>query len=260
MRIKIELVGNKEIVLPLGFNESLQWLIYSLIKDDWLHNVGFLSKKRSFRLFVFSEIIEKAKFDKEKRVFIFPNVISFYVASCVDWILEKLAVSSINLDTLNMNNNELSISSISVLPREKIQSNTTTIKTLSPIEVHSTLEKDDKKSTYYYSPFDGKFSELINENLKKKWEAFYKEPCPYDIDIKPAGKNRKRPVRFGVRNRYIMINGYDGFFTVKAEPTFLKFALDVGLGSRNAQGFGMVEVVREKKREQKRSVKGAYSE
>jgi CRISPR-associated endoribonuclease Cas6 len=56
------------------------------------------------------------------------------------------------------------------------------------------------------------------------------------------------------------VKGWSGFFELTGHPEFLSFALDAGLGSRNAQGFGMVEVVREKKREQKRSVKGAYSE
>ncbi|WP_051129557.1 hypothetical protein [Hippea alviniae] len=60
MRIKFTLESNKSIILPVGFKEIIQWFIYNSVKDEWLHNVGFTKGKRSFRLFCFSEILQRA--------------------------------------------------------------------------------------------------------------------------------------------------------------------------------------------------------
>ncbi len=243
MKIKITLIGESNIILPKGFNEIIQWFIYSSIKDEWLHDVGFLHGKRAFKLFCFSEILEKGHFNQKKKVFVFPNTISFIVSSPVDWILEKMAGGVFNNSLVNFGNNRLSLKEIAVLKSGKIDSSRIKVKTLSPIEVHTTFEVNGKKKTYYYNPKESDFSKLINENAKKKWTALYGKNCPYEMKIKPKDKIKKRVVQFGQKNSYVIVNGYVGIFELVGRPEFLQFIIDAGLGSRNSQGFGMVEVI-----------------
>ncbi len=252
MKIKFSFESEKLIVLPVGFKEILQWFIYSSIKDEWLHDTGFTQGKRSFKLFCFSEILEKGKYLKDKKRFIFPHIISFVVSSPVDWILEKLATGSLLNTNINLGGNNVVLHEISIVNSLIDYENNVTVKALSPIEVHSTFEIRKRKKTYYYSAFDPEFARLVNENMQKKWEAFYKKKCPFELSIKPLKNNKEKIVRFGASSRYVIVKGWNGFFGLKGEQKLLKFALDAGLGSRNPQGFGMVEVVREEQRWKKK--------
>ncbi len=243
MRLKITLGRKNKIILPKGFNEAIQGIIYRLINDTWLHNEGFQFDNRKFKMFVFSEILQRGYFNKKKGVFLFPPKISILISSPIDWILEDLATNAIFSKILKLGDNDVILEEIAVLPSPSIKHYKIVVKTLSPIEVHSTFEKDGKKKTHYYSAFDKEFSTLVNENLKRKWSSLYKQDCPFDIEIKPKGKNRERIVYFGMGKKYVIIKGWTGYFSLSADPKFLHFALDAGLGSRNSQGFGMVEMV-----------------
>ena len=64
MRVKFELIGSNKIVLPFSHSHILQGLVYNFLEDkaaDWLHSEGFKYEKRSFKMFVFSDILERAQ-------------------------------------------------------------------------------------------------------------------------------------------------------------------------------------------------------
>lgn len=247
MRVKFQMTSHKKITLPFIHSHILQGLIYKFLENEaaeWLHSEGFKYEKRSFKMFVFSDILEKAQIDKTKRMFIFPETISFYLASPVDWILQQAAQNLIRSEKVKLGDNICFISSISVLKQELITDNKIRVKTLSPITIHSTFKKPDGKNiTYYYSPFEKEFNELINLNMKKKWKSLYKKESPYgNIIIKPMfDTNKKERIRYF---KNTLIKGWTGMFELTGEPELLQFALNVGLGDRNSQGYGMVEVVR----------------
>lgn len=97
MRIKLEFVSDKLIVLRSGYNSLLQGLIYDLL--DYvdavkLHDEGFRFEKRQFRLFTFSEILEKGTFDRKSHIISFVKKLSFILSSPVDWILRQVAVKT----------------------------------------------------------------------------------------------------------------------------------------------------------------------
>ena len=246
MRVKFELIGSNKIVLPFSHSHILQGLVYNFLEDkaaDWLHSEGFKYEKRSFKMFVFSDIIERAQIDKIKRMFIFPETISFYLASPVDWILQQAAQNLIKSEKIRLGNNVCFISSISVLKQELVTDNKIKVKTLSPITIHSTLQKIYGGSiTYYYSPFEKEFEELIFQNLKKKWRSLHKVRCPFNnFSIKPLfNTNRHDKIRTFKKT---LIKGWAGMFELSGKKELLQFALDAGLGDRNSQGYGMVEFI-----------------
>jgi len=245
MRIKFTLVSQKKIVLKTGYSEVLQAVIYGLLdklSGDWLHEEGFEHKKRFFKLFCYSEILEKGKYNGKTREFHYPSQINFLISSPIDWILEQIAKNGIMKTEINLGGNIVQLSSIEVTQPPKQIEGKTRITALTPIEVHSTLEKKDgTKKTYYYSPKEKEFSSLINENLKKKWKACYKEECNKNIKIYPVNiiYNKEK-----IRNfKGTIIKGWTGHYYLEGDTELIKFALDTGLGSRNSAGFGMVEVV-----------------
>jgi CRISPR-associated endoribonuclease Cas6 len=247
MRVRFEIVGNDMIKLPFSHSPIQQGLIYTFLEKEaakWLHNQGFEYEKRSFKMFTFSDIIERGFPNHKEKRLTFPNgQVSFYVASPVDWILQQSAQNLIASKKIRLGSNDAYVSSISVLKQETITSNKIKVKTLSPITMHSTFEKPDgKKVTHYYSPFENDFEELIKANLHKKWQSLYREACPYNnFSIKPMfGTNRKEKIRYF---KGTLIKGWTGMFEIEGDPKLLQFALDTGLGDRNSQGYGMVEMV-----------------
>jgi CRISPR-associated endoribonuclease Cas6 len=248
MRIKIEVVASKNIYLPKSYNAYIQAFIYTMLNPHaatWLHNSGFELKEKKFRLFTFSEILERAKINDN--YFVFPSQISFFVSSPVDWILEQVAHNAIKSPAFKLGNNDVNISSIAIMAPAPIESEKITIKAVTPIEVHTTFDtKENKKKTYFYTPFEDEFSLRVNDNLQNKWSAYSNKICTHSVNIKPLFKgNKNLRVRSFVKknSRPFRINGWVGKYVLEGHPDFLKFAFDAGLGSGNSRGFGMFQIV-----------------
>ncbi|MCP4138030.1 MAG: CRISPR-associated endoribonuclease Cas6 [bacterium] len=249
MRIKIELLSEKPVILPVGFNEYIQAVIYTHLDSldgNWLHEKGFSFEKRNFKLFAFSSIQERGNFNSADKTLTFRGRVSFYVSSPVEWILKQLAGNIIAAESVFLGKNRLSVSSVVITKQPKISTESIKVRALSPIEVHSTVTRENgKKLTHYYTPFENDFRSLVNENLKKKWKAFHEEEVPGDILITPLynGNRNEKILYFGTRGKKTLVKGWSGFYRLEGAPGLLEFALDAGLGSRNSQGFGMVEEV-----------------
>lgn len=246
LKLKITFTtGMQNIILPKEFNHILQALIYRFlnrISAEWLHQHGFQLEKRTFKLFAFSSILQRGKLLSEKGLFSFPETISFFVSSPVLWILEQFANNIILNERVDLGNNKVFIASIEVFKDNHIKSNKIKVNALTPIEVHSTLsKKDGSKKTYYYSPLESEYNKLVNDNLRKKWQACYQKECPYNINIIPVDMKhcRERARSF----KGFIIKGWTGHFWLESEPEFLSFATLTGLGSKNSMGFGFVEEV-----------------
>ncbi len=248
MKLKISLISDRAVVLPKEFNYITQALIYNLLDklpSQWLHEGGFKIDKRSFKLFTFSSITEKGKYHKKKEKFTFPQAVSFYISSPVGWILEQIAKNTVFSEKIMLGKNLMGISSVEIIEDDDIKANRIRVNALTPIETHSTLMKGDgSKKTYYYSPSESEYSELINENLRKKWVACYNESCPHNIKIEPV---QLKYCRERIRSfKGTVIKGWTGHFWLESDLEFLQFALSAGLGSRSSGGFGFIELVEER--------------
>lgn len=134
MKLKITLTSEKAVVLPKEFNYITQAVIYQLIDRvpaQWLHEGGFQLEKRSFKLFAFSSILEKGRYQSSKELFTFPHEISFYVSSPVGWILEQVAKNTVftarhlsgGSEKLKFGENLMNISSVEIIKDEEITAN-----------------------------------------------------------------------------------------------------------------------------------------
>lgn len=245
MRIRITLENsvNKNIVLPVHYNYLLQSFIYSNIDEklaSFLHDKGFIYEKRSFKMFVFSRISSNQfRLTENKGYLYLGSNIYFYLSSPLDQFISQFAEHLFKKHTFNLGENSLVLRDIFVLPEPEFKENAK-IKMLSPVTVYSTFYKEEKRKTYYYSPFEKEFALLLKENLVKKYISFYKHPINFDFEIKPCSVNKN--LEKIIFYKGTVIKGWLGNYSLKSTPEIIKFSYHTGLGAKNSQGFGMFEI------------------
>jgi len=240
MRLKISLTSESNIVLPMHYNYILQSFIYNnmdSIYSTFLHSQGFAYEKRHFKLFTFSNIFGKRKIIKAKKRIIFYPPIHFYVSFIMKEALSSHAKSLITKNKLKLGNNILNVSSIEVI-EEKAKSNQATVKTLSPVTIHST---DSNRKTIYYNPYENSFYTLLERNLWKKCNLSGLEITLDDIKILPAENSRFKKAVIIYKRDYV-IESWKGKFILKAPEEAVNIALTTGIGDRNSMGFGMIAI------------------
>ena len=109
----------------------------------------------------------------------------------------------------------------------------------SPLTVYSTNHKT--KNSYYYHPYDNRFYEEINNNFYRKYEACYGIIPSSPIQIRKVdGSDCKKLV---TRYQGTYITAWFGKLQISGRQEYLDFLYQTGLGAKNAQGFGMFDIV-----------------
>ncbi|MEA3313581.1 MAG: CRISPR-associated endoribonuclease Cas6 [Caldisericota bacterium] len=276
MRIKITYESRKKgLLLPIHYNYYIESLIYHTFSkevSEALHNEGFILDKRRFKLFTFSRILKKGqrvtgnqlkrlkkdlniknatafyshkKTDTEEALF-FENAINFYFSSVKNFVVEDMGSRAISIPQSSLLNQNIFVVSIEVLAPPKFE-NKMNIKMLSPMTMYSTMKTSDENiKTYYYSPYEKEFSELITKNAKKKYKTAYSNDIEGNLQLTPLyfEERRNRAVVYFKNTR---IDGWTGVFKLEGNPELIKITYDAGLGGKNPEGFGMWEPFRDKK-------------
>ncbi len=249
MRVTLEL-GYEEakLSLPVHYNYLVQGFLYGNITDElgaFLHNEGFVYEKRRFKMFTFSRLRGEYEL-KGNRIEFRSQSIRLTMSSPYGRFIEEFANTLLKKEVLELGGSKIYVASIRVHPEPAIGVEME-VKTLSPVVVYSTLQtKEGKKKTYYYSPYEAEFEEQVDKNLRKKYVAFYgKKTSTRKLKLKTVGRAKEKIVKY----RGTVIKGWMGRFVLKGDKKLLKLGYDCGIGSKNSQGFGMVEVWDEKRSE-----------
>ena len=246
MRIKLVLSSEYEFIdLPLHYNQAVQGMLYkSLPKflSKFLHDVGFFHEKRKFKLFTFSKLLStKQIIKKENKRILLKNPITIFISSAVDDVAKQWGSSFLKKDIIKLGKNNLYLEEIEILTKPEIREEII-IKTLSPITVYRTKDKNGKKYTEYYKPSEREFNELIKLNIKRKYEIITgKKLDDFPFNIFPVSEYRETLERF----KNVFIKGIEGKFKIKTDPNILKTVYDTGLGAKNSLGFGMIEMIKQ---------------
>jgi CRISPR-associated endoribonuclease Cas6 len=234
--------NKKTIELPIHYNYLVQSAIYNSIDAnlaDFLHQKGYTTEKRSFKMFSFSLLQGMYQLDKLKKAISFEGEIRLIVSSPLDELCQSLVNILLTRGSISLGKNDLEI--VQVAARKfVVENNEITIRTLSPVVLYSTMFRPDgRKYTVYFQPGDPDYERLLSENLQKKFRAFYgTEPPVGAIQVKPLGLQRLRIINY----KDTIIKGYTGKLLLSGPSSLLQLAVDGGLGSKNSQGFGCVEV------------------
>lgn len=121
-----------------------------------------------------------------------------------------------------------------------IEEQSVMVKMRSPLVVYSTVSGENRR--YYYTPADPEFSEMLNRNFLRKYQSFCQVRPQSDILIEPMRVTEKDRLVTKYKGGYI--TGWYGVYQMTGERKYLDFLYQAGLGSKNAQGFGMFDVVK----------------
>ncbi|MCS1350068.1 CRISPR-associated endoribonuclease Cas6 [Mechercharimyces sp. CAU 1602] len=246
MRFQIELDCERPILLPRNYQRVLQGMIYHMIENenirDFLHNKGFIWEERRFKPMVFSWLQGSYSIEKDKVRFYPP--IRLYISSCWPPLIEELARAFLSTSVISLRGQAIMINHVEVLAEPPLDEGDLIVRTLSPITVYSTYESEEgRKVTYYYDVRDDSFSKLIRLNLIKKAKAIFDwnlEDRPFAI--RPVGDVHERQQK-RIWYKGFLIRAWNGTFRMSGDPFLKQMGYQVGLGGKNAQGFGMVESV-----------------
>lgn len=236
MQIHIEFSGNN-IDLPISYNHTLQSMIYHVLSEnqeyqDFLHNTGYISDKKTFRLFTFGEL--KGKYTVNNRRIIFENGFTFEIRTVSDTLFKLLSRSFCLGTVFHLGNEEIIVNRV-VCENKKVISDNVKIQMLSPV----VAKIKEGNQTIYFAPSDAQFEEIINNNFFSKYKAFYGVEPDSPIKVSNICKERKIVSKY----KGIWINGFLSRMYMEGKAEYLDFLYNVGIGSNNAQGYGMFEII-----------------
>ncbi len=248
MRIDVTLVpagGGVKVVVPVHYNKALQGLIYSQLRDSIpsVHQTGWESRGRVFRMFVYSRLMGRIEKIREQQIHFFAPI-RFSVASPSTELIEALAEGFLKASVLRLGNEILKLERLSACETPDLSRGRILCRAISPVTVYSTVvTANGRKKTYYYHPAEAEFKRQIEDNLRKKAEALgITDPAQKAICLESVrAQARDQKVVFYDRT---VIKGWMGNFQLSGDPKMLGLALDAGIGAKNSQGFGMLQVTR----------------
>lgn len=227
--------------LPIHYNHIVQAAIYSSIDDGmaaFLHNKGYTFEKRVFKMFSFSQLNGHYILDKNNGKIFFRDEISLTITSPLKEFCQSLVNVLLSRGSMRLGLSEVQMEKV-YAEKLRIQGDAAKILVLSPVVLYSTLLRPEgRKYTCYYQPGDPDYNELLDKNLRKKFQSFYgNEPPVGKVSAAPLGRQRMHIVNY----RNTIIKGYSGKLTLTGPQPLLQLAVDAGLGGKNSQGFGCIK-------------------
>jgi len=246
VRLDVTLGAKGRLTLPIHHNHLVQAAVYRLIEEptlaEYLHSHGFVWRDRRFKLFTFSRLLGESHFEKEREIIVFSPPVRLVITSPVAFLVKELGKGLLRRGYMRIGSTWLEIAGIAsgeqVVRKQEIR-----VQMLSPLTVYSTLDKPSGRYTYYYSPFEERFSVLVGLNLAKKYEILYGRAFsgaePVKISAEKITPNDFKVLKY----KNTVVKGWLGRFRLKGDPEMLTLALEAGLGAKNSQGFGCCEEI-----------------
>lgn len=237
------------MVLPIHYNHIVQAAIYNSINFElasFLHKKDFFDGKQTFKMFAFSLLRGQFAIEKKHNSIKFTREIQLIVSSPVDEFCQSLVNTLLSKGYMRLGEAEVAVEKV-YAQKFKVEKEEVHVTTLSPVVLYSTLLKPEGcKYTCYFQPGEPDYNILLNSNLQKKYRAFYgTKPPAGEVRAKALGRQRMSIISY----KGTVIKGYSGKLLLTGPVPLLQLAVDGGLGGKNAQGFGCVEIVGGGKRE-----------
>lgn len=252
MRIKITCDIGEGIRLPINYNHLLTGVIYQFLKESdpeyahFLHQDGYELENRRFKLFTFSQLMAKRREIRGEHIH-FRSPLTWFVSSSQELFLENFAAALMGGGTLQIGHHRLRVQDVEVLRQPRFGPQMT-FRCLSPITMSTKRERDGQLVVHYCLPDDPQFSELVRQNLIRKYEAVYQrspqeKSFAMTFDQAYIQKRRGRVTRL-VDFKGVKIRGVISPLHVTGAPDLIRIGYECGFGDKNSAGFGMVEMLR----------------
>lgn len=228
LRFKVTLSLEEPLTLPLNHREMIQQAIYrAMPAAEAERSHGQVPGQRHYQKFTFSRLLGLSDIDKERRLICFQEL--YFFVSCLDDLLAYAIIAELRKG-IHLYEHDF-LTQIEVLPSAPPSSR---IRLLSPVTARRT-DRVTKKTTYLKPNFPD-FTQAIYNNLCHKYRYFYHEDYdgPFALLAEPTSI-KSTNAKFS--NLYI--EAYRGDFRLIASERAMDLLYHVGLGEKNAQGFGM---------------------
>ena len=249
MRLAISLMPQADsLSLPLSYNHLLQAFIYGQLEPNlasWFQAEAYRYAQRRYKMLTFSRLEGTFKLEPKTKTISFYGPVSFKLASCNKPMLFALTEYLLNSSTLFLGGHALAVQGIEMLKAPTYRQ-ALKLKTLSPITVYAMLERaDGSKHIHYYAPYERAWGYLIMANLAYKAKALgWQDDASTSLQaayVKPLSVTAKD--KKVIKYKHFFLEAYTGSFEASLPQAYFELAYNVGLGGKNAQGFGMLEVV-----------------
>lgn len=241
-RLKILFQLPTPVLVPWDYQTDLTRLIYkTLALSDskyakWLHDEGFRRGPKVYRLFVHSNLQPSRCQPSKDGLWMSGNVV-WQIASPDFRFIENF------MKGLKKRGKRIKLfqKPFNVVDMVRLELDSfvqgTVFRTLSPI-VSSVHPKIKGKPATYLSPDRVEFVQTLEKNLIAKWEAFYQRDWKGgEIKLRVWNPRSKLIKIFGIN-----VRGWHLMVQMWGSEELIRFAYYAGLGERNSQGFGMLEV------------------
>lgn len=233
MQLIIKVKLNTPCTLPIGYHHILQSAIYAQIGGN-LHDVDFKYDKRGYKLFTFGPL--EGRYVISNKTIIFNDELSFEVRCFVDEIGLNI-INNVTRNGIRLGRNTYKDVEVKI-QRHVIEDDNIIISMKSPICVYAT---DEDKHTSYFNPGEEEFYFAVEDNFVRKYAAVMGEYPEDSITFRPIKYNQRD--RYFTKYKGFYIEAWKGIYELSGETEYLNFLYDVGLGSKNSQGFGMFEIL-----------------
>ncbi len=238
--LEFEPLNEDKILLPKNFSYLLQSFVYELGREGDLHGKVYSSGSKNYHLFVYSPLIGNHKFHDGKHEF--KDSFKLYFSSPVEDFCMSVAEKVLKKSEYKIGNQNIKVRSIMPIKEPQFKEEMC-FKAISPITIHKTFEEEGKRKTIYLNPDQDEFKMSLIENMKRKYSAFYEKEGNISIEsIKVEDNDFKVLLYEKDKERPFVIKGWTGTYMIKGDVDVIKFAYRSGIGSRNSQGFGFVEI------------------
>ncbi len=238
IRLSIKFVTEpaQNVVLPIQYNHYIQSALYEALDAnlaEFLHEEGYESSGRQFKLFTFSRLL--ARFSIKEGIITFTPPLELVVATPLETFAQSLMNGLLANGGFRLGDKFLRVGGGNV-SKPRVESDILQARVLSPVVAYSTLLRPDgRKYTVYFQPGESEFNRLIAGNLRNKYSALYGKGAPEgEVSVKPLQQPKLHVMNF----KGTVIKGYSAPLKLMGPRPLLQIALDAGLGSKNSMGFG----------------------
>ena len=237
MQISIQFQPTTTLIIPYNYNYQLQSALYALLAEveesDFWHDKGFQYYDSSFKGFCFGRLEGNYRNYPEEKKIGFEDTISLEVRSPSFEFIDTLQRALEKHPYIRLFNTRLEVNGASLMNRH-LDEEKYILKAVTPVIIHTTHENG---YTAYYGPDDESYFHRICQNVNKKHMAITGKQADR-ISLQPRGSFKKTVTRY----KNIYLTGYTGTFELRTSVKMAEFIYNTGLGEKNAQGFGFVQI------------------
>jgi len=263
MRFKLYLSIDKHTFgnrLPFNYQYELSAVIYKILAGanqafaEWLHDNGFVSDKKIFKLFSFSRLQIPQYRMEGSFLKILSDTAEWYLSFLPERSTQEFIQGVFREQQFELGNRQARIrcrvQSIEMLSLP-LFTEQMSFRTLSPMCL--TLKRENGTDEYV-APDHPMAKELIRQNLLDKYKAFTGNDFPnHDavFDFKVTNQPRSSLVTIKADTpQESKIRAFGCNFQLTAPVELMKICYDCGIGSKNSMGFGMVETTKENNKQE----------